>query len=197
MQTNRDSEPGDAVLSQTVAAADEVALLERVAAGDAAARRWFFDEHAPRVWRLLYRITGEYDEAHDLTQETLLHGLRKLGTFERRGSVHGWLACIALNLARSEMRRRKRREDTLRVVHMPAHDTPAADPLLQARVHAAVDELNEDERTVLLMHDLEGYTHEEIGVALGIATGSSRARLSRARARLRDRLHDIHTENAP
>lgn len=196
-QSNRDSGTVDAPGLPTPAdRQDEVVLLERITAGDAAGQRRFFDLHAPRVWRLLYRITDDYDDAHDLTQETFLRVFRKLDRYDPRGSLQGWLARVAVNLARDELRTRRRRAGRLNTVHNADESRSPSDPLLRERVRAAVHELSYDERAVLVMHDLEGYTHEEIGMALGIATGSSRARLSRARRRLRDRLRDIHTGNA-
>lgn len=173
---------------------DDAELRRRIRAGEPGAQRLLFDAHAPRVWRLLFRLTGDYDDAHDLTQEALLHALRKFDRFDGRGSLAGWLAQLAVNLMRDELRTRRRRARTTpdSAADERVHDD--ADPIVDARVREAVERLSEEERVVVLMHDLEGYTHEEISTAIGIAAGSSRARLSRARSRLREWLEDLRIE---
>lgn len=173
------------------------ALARAVLAGEPGAERQFFDIHAPRLWRVLYRVTGDYDEAHDLTQEAILHGLRKIRGFDGRGSLAAWVARLGINLARDEFRKRRRRAERISGFDAGAPRTQTGDALLKARVAEAMDSLKEDERIVVLMHDMEGYTHEEIGRTLDIAAGSSRARLSRARARLREQLRNLHEEDGP
>lgn len=172
----------------------EVALLNRAAAGEESAQRAIFEAHGEEIWRLLYRMTGDYDRAHDWTQETLLKAFSSGGDFEGRGSVRGWLARIAVNLARDQLRKRRRRRRLLDRHVGPVDRPPPADPLLQDRIREAVEGLSEGQRLVVVMHDLEGYTHEEIGEALGIAPGSSRARLSRAREELRTVLAGLRKE---
>ena len=166
-------------------------LVGRLKAGDAPARRAFFDAEADRVWRVCYRLVGDYDTAHDLVQETFIRAFARIDRYDGRGSLSGWLHRIALNLTRDAMRREKRRgrwlsrDDDGDVTRAAA---PAADPDGDRRVRAALDALPEAMRFVVVMHDMEGWTHEEIGQALGIAAGSSRARLSRARQQLRESL---------
>lgn len=167
-------------------------LVPRLRDGDPDARRALFEREGPRVWRLVHRLCGDYDVAQDVTQETFLAAFRKIGRYGGTGSLRGWLCRIALNLLRDGERTRRRRADTLaRFPGDEAADARTAEPFVQRRVHAAVDGLGEKLRTVLLMHDVEEYTHEEIAEALGIAAGSSRARLSRARALLRTALADL------
>ena len=166
-------------------------LVARLKAGDARARRAFFDEESERVWRLCYRLVGDYDAAHDLVQESFIRAFARIERYDGRGTLRGWLHRLALNLTRDAMRRDRRRgrwltrgddESLTRVGEAPA------EPDGDRQVRAALDSLPELLRIVVVMHDVEGYTHEEIGDALGIAPGSSRARLSRARAQLRERL---------
>lgn len=172
----------------------EAALLEGAGAGDHAAQRSVLEAHGEQIWRLLFRMTGDYDRAHDLTQEAFLRAFRKAGAFEGRGSLRGWLARLAVNLARDQLRKRRRRRVLLDRHPVTADDRPARDPLVEARVREAMEGLSEGQRVVVVMHDLEGYTHEEIGEALGIAPGSSRARLSRARKELRTALAGLRKE---
>lgn len=178
----------------TVSELSEAALLERAGAGEEPAQRAFLEAHGEEIWRLLFRMTGDYDRAHDLTQETLLRAFRKAGDFEGRGSVRGWLARMAVNLARDHLRKRRRRLRLLEEHGGPEDHHPSKDPLFEERVREAVDGLSDGQRLVVVMHDLEGYTHEEIGEALGIAPGSSRARLSRAREELRTVLAGLRKE---
>ena len=168
--------------------------MARAGAGEHGAQRALLAAHGEEVWRLLYRVTGDYDAAHDLTQETFLHAFRKADRFQGRGGARGWLARLALNLARDDLRKRRRRLRLLERHTIEEPAPPRRDPLLAARVRDAVEALPEGLRWVVLMHDLEGYTHEEIGEALDIAPGSSRARLSRARAKLREQLSELREE---
>ncbi|HEX2208059.1 MAG TPA: RNA polymerase sigma factor [Longimicrobium sp.] len=172
-------------------------LVPRLRGDDPDARRALFEREGPRLWSLVYRLCGDYDVAQDVTQETFLAAFRKIGRFGESGSLRGWLGRIAVNLLRDQRRTQRRRDETLLRFPVPgAAEAPSGEPFVRRRVHAAVDALGEKLRTVLLMHDLEEYTHEEIAQALGIAPGSSRARLSRARALLREALADLAPEDA-
>jgi RNA polymerase sigma-70 factor (ECF subfamily) len=177
------------------AAADP--LVPRLRGDDPEARRALFEREGPRVWSLIYRLCGDYDTAQDVTQETFLAAFRKIGRFGGTGTLRGWLCSIAINLLRDQQRTQRRRTETLaRFPVSEAADARTGEPFVQRRVNAAVDALGDKLRVVLLMHDVEEYTHEEIAQALGIAPGSSRARLSRARALLRDALADLAPEDA-
>lgn len=188
---------GPARPESTFRATEDEALVRELRDGAPGALRRLFDAHAPRLWRLLYRVTGDYDDAHDLTQEAILHALRKIHRYDGRGSFAGWIARLGLNVARDELRKRRRRAERLTRAPPAAPMPSPGDPLIAARVQAAMDALTEDERMVVVMHELEGYTHEEIGAALGIAAGSARSRLSRARARLRERLGTLNEQEEP
>jgi RNA polymerase sigma-70 factor (ECF subfamily) len=177
------------------AAADP--LVPRLRGDDPDARRALFEREGPRVWSLVYRLCGDYDVAQDVVQETFLAAFRKIGRYGGTGTLRGWLCRIAINLLRDQRRTQRRRSETLARFPAPeSADARTGEPFVQRRVHAAVDALGEKLRVVLLMHDLEEYTHEEIAQALGIAPGSSRARLSRARALLREALADLAPEDA-
>jgi len=96
---------------------------------------------------------------------------------------------VALNGLRKV--RRLKREVQLEHAESLGSDRPRSDPLLRQRLNEAIDKLPTGYRTVFLMHDVQGFTHEEIGAALGIEVGTSKAQLFRARARLRERLADL------
>jgi RNA polymerase sigma-70 factor (ECF subfamily) len=137
-------------------------LIGRVLAGDPGAERELYDAHVDRVFRLVYRLAGDVDRAQDYTQETFIRAFARLGQF--RGEA------AALTAGKSQA---------------------GADPDLKERLTRAIDELPEGYRMVFVMHDVEGYTHEEIGDTLGVHPGTSKAQLFRARARLREALADF------
>ena len=172
---------------------DERELLTRAQAGDPAAERALYDTHVDRVYRLTFRMAGDATLAQEFTQDTFVRAFERLGTFRGDSALSTWLHTIAVSVALNGLRkvRRLRREVQLDHAESLGSDKPRSDPLLRKRLDEAIDQLPPGYRTVFLMHDLEGFTHEEIGAALGIEAGTSKAQLFRARARLRERLADL------
>ncbi|MBL8983308.1 MAG: sigma-70 family RNA polymerase sigma factor [Gemmatimonadetes bacterium] len=170
---------------------DERALVARAAAGEPDAQRALYDAHVDRVYRLAYRMAGDDDLARDFTQDAFIRAFGKLGEFRGESAFGTWLHTIAVSVALNGLRKVKRlrtRETGMDEVESLGTTPRRADPDLRERLHAAIDALPTGYRTVFVMHDVEGFTHEEIGRALGIETGTSKAQLFRARARLRERL---------
>jgi RNA polymerase sigma-70 factor (ECF subfamily) len=133
---------------------------------------------------------GAEDEAREVVQETWLRGTGQLATFRWESSLRTWLISIALNCARERTRREGREtavEDVEDVAPAGLFETgPASvEPIDLAR---AIDALPDGYRRVLVLHDLEGYTHDEIGRLLGVEPGTSKSQLHHARARVRARL---------
>ena len=175
----------------------QLALVERARRGDPSAHRALYDAHVERVYRLTYRLAGREDMARELTQDTFVRAFAGLGGFRGDSAFGTWLHTIAVSVTLNELKRRKRaraREAPLDEALAVAHRAPVEDPLLRDLLAAAVSALPEGCRTVFMMHDAEGFTHEEIGQALGISAGSSKAQLSRARAKLRDALAGFEQE---
>lgn len=173
---------------------DDRILIARVQAGDASAERELYEAHVERVYRLVYRIAGDPDQAQDYTQETFIRTFDRLGEFRGEAALGTWICSIAVSVALNGLRQGKRlraREVTLDGAAAAAATDPRSEPDLRERLARAIDELPESYRMVFLMHDVEGYTHEEIGRTLGLPTGTSKAQLSRARARLRRSLADF------
>lgn len=163
-------------------------LVARVIAGDPAAERVFYDAHVDRVYRLAFRMAGDDDLAQDITQETFVKAFAQLGTFRGESRLSTWLHSVAVSVALNgirKVRRIERRETPLEDAPVVGALPRAADPDLKTRMRQAIEALPRGYRTVFLMHDVEGFTHEEIGAALGIESGTSKAQLSRARAKLR------------
>lgn len=176
---------------------DERQLVERVLRGEAAAERELYDAHVDRIYRLSYRLAGEEDLAQDCTQETFIRAFERLPTFRGESSLSTWLHSIAVSVALNAKRKVKRL-DTRHVSLEGAFEVGArdrrAEPDLKERLRRAVDALPDGYRVVFVMHDIEGYTHEEIGATLGVQVGTSKAQLHRARAKLREALKDFAGE---
>lgn len=170
---------------------EQTNLVARVLAGDPEAERALYDANVDRVYRLVYRMVGEPDLAADYTQDTFVRCFERLATFRGESALSTWITAIAISVVyngQRKVRRLRSREVDLEQADPVATPGREADPDLKARLAEAIGELPEGYRTVFLMHDVEGYTHDQIGAALGIQEGTSKAQLSRARARLRKEL---------
>jgi RNA polymerase sigma-70 factor (ECF subfamily) len=168
---------------------DERDLIARVRAGDGAAERMLYDAHVDRVYRLAFRLSGDDDLARDFTQETFIRAFERLEGFRGESALSTWLHAIATSVVFNGLRKVKRfrhREADLVAADGVAGAVREAEPDLKRRLREAIDGLPEKYRAVFVMHDVEGYTHQEIGAALGVETGTSKAQLSRARAKLRE-----------
>ena len=176
---------------------DERLLIARVRAGDGAAERTLYDAHVDRVYRLAFRLAGDDTLAQDFTQETFIRAFDKLDSFRGDAAFSTWLHTITTTVVLNGLRKVKRfrqRETDIDAAHSVGATSREAEPDLKSRLTKAIDALPEGYRTVFVMHDVEGYTHEEIGAALGVETGTSKAQLSRARAKLRVALADFAGE---
>jgi len=169
-------------------ALDEKHLVARVLARDAEAERAFYEAHVDRVYRLAYRMAGDEALAEDFTQDTFLRAFDRLPGFRGEARLSTWIHSIAVSVILNGLRRVKRRRDRETCVEHPdalGHRNPGPGPETRIGLTRAIDGLTDKLRVVLLMHDLEGYTHEEIAGALGIPVGTSKARLSRAHDKMR------------
>jgi RNA polymerase sigma-70 factor (ECF subfamily) len=172
---------------------NERELLTRAQAGDPVAERAIYDTHVDRVYRLAFRLAGDAELAKEFTQDAFVRAFERLATFRGDSALSTWLHAITVSVALNGLRkvRRLKREVQLEHAESLGSDRPRSDPLLRQRLDEAIDKLPTGYRTVFLMHDVQGFTHEEIGAALGIEVGTSKAQLFRARARLRERLADL------
>lgn len=178
---------------------DERLLIQRVRDGDPAAERTLYESHVERVYRLAYRMTGDEDLAQEYTQETFIRAFAKLLDFRGEAALGTWLHAIAVSVVLNGLRKVKRSRE--REVDLDSAPTLSVAPLngepgLRKRIQVAIEGLSERYRLVFVMHDIEGYTHEEIGLSLKVATGTSKAMLFRARAKLRQQLADLAGEIA-
>ena len=168
---------------------NERQLIARVMAGDRLAGRALYDTHAPRVYSLAYRLSGDAEKAREFTQDTFIRAFARLSQFRGDAAFSTWLHRITVtvvsNARRSEVR--FAREVALDEAHM-VESAPEAEPDLKECIARAVENLTEVYRTTLILHDIEGYTHAEIAELLGVPEGTCKSRLSAARAQLREAL---------
>ena len=158
-----------------------------------------YDRHVDRVYRLAYRMTGDEDLAREFTQETFIRAFQRLKGFRGEAALATWIHSIAvsvtLNGLRKVQRFRKREVELEYSTHLSV-EAVETEPRLAQRLQRAIEQLSERCRVVFLMHDVEGFTHEEIGAALQVAVGTSKATLFRAREKLREQLADVAKEYA-
>ncbi len=170
---------------------DEAQLIDRVLAKDPVAERALYDAHVDRIYRLVYRMVGDGDTAADCVQETFIKAFDRLADFRRESALGSWIGAIAVSVALNALRTRKRmagRQVPIEFAEEAGATSRRGEPDLRSGIHRAINALPDGYRTVFVMHDIEGYTHEEIGQTLSINSGTSKAQLFRARAKLRKAL---------
>jgi len=160
-------------------------LILRAQKGDEHAIEALYRRHSGRVYTVVRRLTGDDAQAEDVTQEAWLRVIRALPSFRGQSLFSTWLHRIAVNCALYRKRREQTREADLELPDTLPDDGPADEPLLRMRLQRALDRLPEGMRRVLVLHDVEGYTHEEIGEMLGVAPGTCKSQLFKARAKMR------------
>jgi RNA polymerase sigma-70 factor (ECF subfamily) len=168
---------------------DDAALVAAAKRGDPGAMRALYDRHAARVYAVVRRIAPEESLADDWAQETWVRAFRALPTFRGESSFGTWILRIAMNSAMYEARKLTRRwkgevplDPTTSAVERPT------EPVLRARLERALAGLPEGMRRILVLHDVEGYNHEEIAAILGNTASTCRSQLFKARARMRELL---------
>lgn len=183
-------------MPQVSDAADDDARLARCAAmADVSAFEQLYRRHYRRVHGVIVRLVGQAGaRAEDLTQEAFVRAWQALPAFRFESAVSTWLHRLAVNTALMELRSRRSRpwqeddDDALESVATP--DT-AGHAVLGRDLERAVASLPPRARAVLVLHDVEGWKHEEIAAELGMAVGSSKAQLHRARSLLRARIGEM------
>ncbi len=175
----------------------EVQLVDRSRAGDHDAFRQLYEANVDRIYRLTYRMAGDDDLARDYTQEAFVRAYQRLHQFRGDSTFSTWLHSIAVSVTLNGLRkvqRHRKRERSLDEAPPLLARTERVEPDLKQRLREAIEKLPEIYKTVFLMHDLEGYSHGEIAETLDVAEGTSKARLSRARAKLREMLGEFAQE---
>ena len=167
--------------------ATDFLTIQRAIEGDERALRALWSQHAPHIDAVVRRLAGDPDLAEDIAQEVWIQIFRALPTYRGESQFGTWAHRIAVNRTLNALRRTRRLvkietemdEETVTVEHGGDRS------ILRSVIDAAAAQLSPGARTVFLMHDVEGYTHEEIATELGITPGGSKSQLFKARAKLR------------
>ncbi len=174
--------------------AAERALVLDAQAGDERAFAALVHRHQRRAYAVARAIVLAHEDAEDAVQDAFLHAWRALDRFRPEQPFGAWLHRIVANAALDVTRRRKVRDaDELTDVHASPFRDPAEARNLRERLTEALRHLPVRQRSVLVLHDVEGFRHGEIGTMLGIPEGTARSDLHHARAHLRERLGDLRS----
>ena len=188
----------------------EAALIERCAAGDEFACADLVAEHERMVYQLALNLLGDREEALDVSQEVFFRVFRMLHRFRGQSSLRTWIFRIVVNQARNRQRwwqRRHVRQQVSLDFHieqhgeLPARRDAATSPdraldrkQLAEHLRRALNELPFDQRTAIVLREVDGLSYEEIAYSLGVTLGTVKARLTRARQALRARLQEVHAQ---
>lgn len=190
MTAFRDKSPRGDDDGMTDPADGERALIERTMRGDHDAFTALYAAHAPAAYAAVHRLLGNSSDAEDATQELFLALPATLAGYDpARGPLGPWLRRVAVRLALMGMRTVRRRRETSAdaVVSLLAREDK---PLERMSIEAALERLSDEQRTVFLLREVEGYEHREIAALLDISVSNSEVRLFRARQALRALLGD-------
>jgi RNA polymerase sigma-70 factor (ECF subfamily) len=179
----------------------EAELIEKAKLGDAQAFQALYEKHKRRVYSLCLRMTSNTAEAEDLTQEAFLQLYRKIATFRGESAFSTWLHRLSVNVVLMHLRRKSLPvvsleettqggggEDDTPKKDFGAEDIALAGSIDRLQLQRAVDDLPPGYRTIFVLHDVEGYEHNEIAQIVGCSIGNSKSQLHKARMKLRDLL---------
>jgi RNA polymerase sigma-70 factor, ECF subfamily len=164
-------------------------LVRRSRNGDIGAFEALYRQHSPRLYSLASRMAGSVDEGEDLLQEIFLHAYRKLGTFKGESAVGTWLYRLAINhcldFVRSRQAKNSRVTETLDGESSFEPVAPRETPIARLDLERAIASLPPGCREAFVLHDVEGFDHREVADLLGIAEGTSKSQVFKARMKLR------------
>jgi len=172
----------------------DLELVGRIRSGDGAAFETLYRQHATRLYNLASRMMGAHGEADDLLQDIFLLAYRKIGSFRGESSLGTWLYRLAMNHCLDVLRNRQTRmgqqTDSLDEPDaMPvASPVPVLGAVSRIDLERAIDTLPAACRAAFLLHDVEGFGHQEVGTMLGISEGTSKSQVHKARMRIRSYL---------
>jgi RNA polymerase sigma-70 factor, ECF subfamily len=178
----------------------EAQAIERAKQGDGEAFQVLYDLHKRRVYSLCLRMTANTAEAEDLAQEAFLQLYRKIATFRGESAFSTWLHRLSVNVVLMHLRKKGlpvvsleettqggTEEDTPKK-DFGAEDVALAGSIDRLQLQKAVEDLPPGYRTIFVLHDVEGYEHNEIATIVGCSIGNSKSQLHKARMKLRDLL---------
>jgi RNA polymerase sigma-70 factor, ECF subfamily len=183
------------VTAEQSESSSDLELVRAVAAGDTAAFEKLYYQHHRRVYSLCLRMVGSPIQAEDLTQEVFLQVFRKVGSFRGDSAFTTWLHRLTVNQVLMHFRKRgvklehtSEEGDFTNLVDTPIQSTRRISMVDRLALEQAISELPPGYRTVFVLHDVEGYEHEEISGILNVSVGTSKSQLHKARMRLRELL---------
>ena len=182
-------------------------LVERSQRGELRAYDDLVRRYQERIYATLYHMTSNHEDAHDLAQDAFVRGWRAIQSFKGDSSFYTWIYRIAVNRTLNFLKQRRNRtphlslndldfgaENNPDLVAFVSEKTPRRETVLnelQSRLNAAIQKLSEEHRMVVIMHDVQGMPHEEIGKILNCNPGTVRSRLFYARQQLQSWLSDL------
>ncbi len=170
---------------------DEAGLVERAQARDTHAFELLYRTHVRRVYAVCLRMVANVRQAEELTQRAFVTAWEKLPLFRRESAFSSWLHRVAVNTVLADLRAEQRRTRRVFGTEDPAaFETPPPAPPAGVRLdlEAAIAALPTQARAVFVLHDVEGWRHDEIAAELGVAVGTTKAQLHRARKLLQEAL---------
>ena len=197
--TDRRQQPGEEL--------SESEAIERAKQGDGEAFQALYERHKRRVYSLCLRMTANTAEAEDLTQEAFLQLYRKIGTFRGESAFSTWLHRLSVNVVLMHLRKKglpvvsleettQSSEEDSPKRDFGADDVALAGSIDRLQLQKAVESLPPGYRTIFVLHDVEGYEHNEIAGLVGCSIGNSKSQLHKARMKLRDLLKMNRAEKA-
>ncbi len=208
MARTRPSDPSVSPSSQQPKPLTEGEAIRLAQAGDAAAFEFLYELHGRRVYALCLRMVGNPSDAEDLMQEAFLQLFRKIGTFRGESAFSTWLHRMTVNVVLMRLRKKSLPVASLdeatepdEEAGGPRKDIGAPDLRLSGAVdrvnlERSIDRLPPGYRTVFVLHDVQGYEHNEIAGIMGCSVGNSKSQLHKARTKLRDLLQEEIREQA-
>jgi len=199
---NRPSDPEASTSRQSTKPVTEGEAIRLAQAGDAAAFEFLYHLHSRRVYALCLRMVNNPSDAEDLMQEAFLQLFRKIGTFRGESAFSTWLHRMTVNVVLMRLRKKSLPVASLEETTDPDEETGGPRKDIGApdlRLSGAIDRVNLERsveklppgyRTVFVLHDVQGYEHNEIADIMGCSVGNSKSQLHKARTRLRDLLQE-------
>jgi RNA polymerase sigma-70 factor (ECF subfamily) len=181
-------------------------LAQASAAGDEAAFETIYRTHFRRVYSLCLRMLGNLTDAEDVTQDVFIQLYRKIGSFQGDSALSTWLYRLTVNTVLMHLRHKQRKHKEQTVEDESLQSLAEVDQFKhrdevslidRIALERAIAELPIGYRSVLVLHDIEGYEHEEIGRMLGISVGTSKSQLHKARLKLRKLILGKRREKQP
>src|SRR5947209_17577079 len=205
---NRPSDPSASTAPQSPKALTEVEAIRLAQAGDAVAFEFSYELHSRRVYALCLRMVSNPSDAEDLMQEAFLQLFRKIGTFRSESAFSTWLHRMTVNVVLMRLRKKSLPVASLEETTEPDEETGGPrkdiggpDLLLtgsidRVNLQRCVEQLPPGYKTVFVLHDVQGYEHNEIADIMGCSIGNSKSQLHKARMRIRELLRETQRDLA-